>query len=249
MNLRLPKKAVQFVLALIVANISLLVPIYSQPSNAQTEFEESSLPAVNDPEGVAKTTQALLSGLEQNERVLYELFNKLNSADKNDIICSIVPAENADTNHQVCEPVFLEEIRQEVEEEIAQRANKETGFFARIRNAYQSTEKRAEKVLNQRASSSIELLQQEMQSLASVHPNLLAQLHTIGELQREYLQSVESERQSSSSFMRQNDSSHNHNFRASGDSRPASATPWFSAPPPGYSQQVIHSGYRDQAQR
>jgi hypothetical protein len=187
----------------------------------------------------------LLTGLEQNERVLYALFNTLNSADKNDIICSTMPVKDAGTNHQVCEPVF---IREEVDEEIALSANKETGFFARIRNAYQSREKRVEKVLNQRASDSIELLP-EMQSLASVHPNLLAQLHTIGELQREYLQSVKSERQSHSSFMRQNDSTYNHSFRASGDNRAASATPWFSALPPGYSQQVIHSGYRDQPQR
>ena len=107
-------------------------------------------------------------------------------------------------------------IREEVDEEIALSANKETGFFARIRNAYQSREKRVEKVLNQRASDSIELLP---------------------------------EMQSHSSFMRQNDSTYNHSFRASGDNRAASATPWFSALPPGYSQQVIHSGYRDQPQR
>lgn len=249
MNQCLLKKTVQIALALIVANISILAPIYAQSSNAQTEFEESSLFAGNDPEGATKTTQTLLSGLEQNERVLYELFNTLNSADKNDIICSTTLAENADTNHQVCEPVFLDAIRQEIDQEIAQSGNNKTGFFARIRNAHQSPEKRAEKALNRRASDSIELLQQEMQSLASVHPNLLAQLHTLGELQREYLQSVKSERRSSSSFMRQNDSTYNHSFRASGDNRPASATPWFSAPPAGYSQQVIHSGYRDQPQR
>ena len=154
-----------------------------------------------------------MTGLEQNGRVLYALFNTLNSADENDTICSTMPVKDAGTNHQVCEPVF---IREEVDEEIALSANKETGFFARIRNAYQSREKRVEKVLNQRASDSIELLP---------------------------------EMQSHSSFMRQNDSTYNHSFRASGDNRAASATPWFSALPPGYSQQVIHSGYRDQPQR
>jgi hypothetical protein len=241
------KKTVQIVLALLVAHISILVPIYAQSSN--TSFEEPSLTVINDQDAAAKTSQALLSGLEQNERVLYELFNELNSADENDIICSTISAENAGTNHQVCEPVFLEEIRQEVDEEIAQSANIEIGFFARIRNTFQSPEKRAERVLREKAAVSVELLQQEMASLASVHPNLLAQLQTIGELQREYLQSVDSERRSGNYLMRQNDPSFSHSFRASGDNRPASATPWFSAPPPGYSQQVIHSGYRDQPQR
>jgi len=55
-----------------------------------------------------------LTGLEQNERVLYALFNTLNSADENDTICSTMPIKDAGTNNQVCEPVF---IREEVDEE------------------------------------------------------------------------------------------------------------------------------------
>lgn len=231
MNLCLLRKAVQILLALVVVNISIFVPIYAQSEIAATANEAE-----------AKTPQILLSDLEQNERALYELFNALNGSDTNDVICSAIPNGNTDTNRQLCEPVFLEKIRQEVDEEIANSAKTETGFFARIRNAFQSPEERAKQLLGEKASAPIELLQQEIESLARVHPNLLAQLNTIGEIQREYLQMVAAERRSTSYLMSKNEPSYNHDFNR--DSRASMPRLTLSAPPPGYTQPTLNYGYR-----
>jgi hypothetical protein len=231
MNLRFMKKSVQMLLTLVVGNILIFVPVY-----AQSEITA----AANEAE--AQTPQMLLNDLEQNERALYALFNALNSSDTNDVICSANPTENTDGNRQLCEPVFLEEIRLEVDEEIANRAKTETGFFARIRNAFQSPEKWAKRLLGEKASVPIELLQQEIESLARVHPNLLAQLNTIGEIQREYLQMVQAERRSSSYLMRQNEATYNHS--GIGQSQPYVPKLTLSAPPPGYTQPTLNYGYR-----
>lgn len=231
MNLHFMKKAVQMLLTLVVGNILVFVPVYAQSEITATANEAE-----------AKTTQMLLNDLEHNERAMYELFNALNSSDTNDVICSANPAENTDVNRQLCEPVFLEEIRLEVDEEIANRAKTKTGLFALIRNAFQSPEERAKRLLGEKASVPIELLQQEIESLARVHPNLLAQLNTIGEIQREYLQMVQAERRGSSYLMRQNEAFHNHGgFGQSQRSRPQLT---LSAPQPGYTQPTLNHGYQ-----
>jgi len=235
MNLHFMKKAVQILLTLVVANILIFVPLYGQSEITATANEAEA-------EASAKTLQVLVNNLEHNERALYKLFNTLNSSDANDVICSANPTENTAAIRQLCEPVFLEEIRLEVDEEIANSAKTETGLLARIRNAFQSPEERAKRLLGKKASVPIKLLQQEMESLARVHPNLLAQLNTIGEIQREYLQTAQAERRSTSYLMRQNEAFHNHG--GIGQSQPSMPKLTLSAPPPGYTQPTLNYGYR-----
>ena len=230
-------RAAQIALALVVANVSLLVPAYAQSSNAQTEFDETQQLAA-----AAKTPQILLSDLERSERALYELFNALNSSDENDIICSATAVDKADAIRQLCEPVFLEEIRKEVDAELAQTSQTKAGLFTRLRNVFQSPEQRAERLLKEKSSTPVDLLQKEIESLASVHPDLLAQLTTIGELQREYLQMLEAERHSTDYLMRQNESSYDHG--GFGQSQPSRPQLTLSAPPPGYTQPTLSYGYR-----
>ena len=231
MNLHFMKKAVQILLTLVVANILIFVPLYGQSEITATANEAE-----------AKTPQVLLNDLELHERALYKLFNTLNSSDANDITCSANPTENAVAFRQLCKPVFLEKIRLEVDEEIANSANIEVGLLARIRNAFQSPEERAKRSLEKKASVPIKRLQQEMESLAKVHPNLLAQLNTIGEIQREYLQMVQVERRSTSYLMRQNEAFHNHG--GIGQSQLSMPKLTLSAPPPGYTQPTLNYGYR-----
>ena len=233
MNLHFMKKAVQILLTLVVANILIFVPLYGQSEITAT---------ANEAEAEAKTLQVLVNDLEHNERALYKLFNTLNSSDANDVICSANPTENTAAIRQLCEPVFLEEIRLEVDEEIANSAKTETGLLARIRNAFQSPEERAKRLFGEKASAPIELLQQEVESLATVHPNLLAQLNTIGEIQREYLQMVQAERRSTSYLMRQNEAFHNRG--AIGQSQPSMPKLTLSASPLGYAQPTLNYGYR-----
>jgi hypothetical protein len=231
MNLCLFKRVAHILLALVVTTFSMFAPIYAQSSEAQQQLAAA-----------AKTPQMILNDLEQNERALYELFNALNGSDKNDIICSAVPLENADSYRQLCEPVFLEEIRQEVEAELAQNSKTKTSFFARIRNAFLSREERAERLLLEKAGVPVEFLQKEIESLATVHPNLLAQLTTIAEIQREYLQTLEIERRSRSYLMRQNEASYDHG--SIGQAQRSGPQLTLSAPPPGYTQPTLNYGYR-----
>lgn len=230
-------RAAQITLTLVVANVSLLGPFYAQSGDAQIDFDETQQLAT-----AAKTPELLLSELEQHEREFYTLFNALNSSDKSDIICASLPATNSDANRQLCKPVFFEEIRQEVDAELAQEGETRTGLFARIRDVFQSPEKRAEQLLREKARVPVELLQKEIESLAAVHPGLLAQLTTIGELQGEYLQMVEAERRSTSYLMRQNESSYNHG--GFGQSQPSRPQLTLSAPPPGHTQPTLNYGYR-----
>ena len=231
MNLHFMKKAVQILLTLVVANILIFLPAYAQAEITATANEAG-----------AKTPQMLLNDLEHNERVLYKLFSTPNSSDAKDAICSANPTENTVAIRQLCEPVFLEKIRLEVDEKIANRAETETGLLARIRNAFQSPEERAKRLFGEKASAPIELLQQEVESLATVHPNLLAQLNTIGEIQREYLQMVQAERRSTSYLMRQNEAFHNRG--AIGQSQPSMPKLTLSASPLGYAQPTLNYGYR-----
>jgi hypothetical protein len=238
MKLCLFKKVVQILSALAAANVLMLAPVYAQSSTAQTEItEDQQLLAT-----ATKTPQVLLSDLERHERAFYLLFNSLNSSDNNDIICHSVPATNSDANRQLCKPIFFEEIKQEVDAELAQNGKKRTGFFVRIRNIFQSPEDRAEQLLREKARVPVELLQQEIESLATVHPNLLAQLTTIGELQHEYLQLVQAEQRKDNYLMGQNKSSYNHS--GFGQSRPVAPRLTLSAPPPGYTQPTLNYGYQ-----
>lgn len=238
MNLCLLKKVVQTLSALVVANILMLAPLYAQSSTAQAEITEAQQLLA----AATKTPQVLLDELERHEHAFYSLFNSLNSSDNNDIICSSALATNSATSRQFCKPVFFEEIRQEVDAELAQNDGQRTGFFARIRNVFQSPEERAEKLLQEKARVPVELLQKEIESLAAVHPNLLAQLTTIGELQNEYLQLVEAEQHKDKYLMRQNESSYNHS--GFGQSQPARPQITLSAPQPGYTQPTLNYGYR-----
>ncbi len=224
------KKIVQMLFALVVVNISMSVPVFAQSETNETQQQPSS---------DAKTPEILLNDLEQNERALYALFNTLNSSDENDVICSAITVEKIETKTQLCEPVFLEGIRQEVDAELAKNAKAQTSFFGRIRNTFQSPEERAERLLRNKASVRVQDLQKEIESLAIVHPNLFAQLMTIGEIQREYLQLIQVERRSSSYLMRQNEAFHSHNV-----SQPSRPQLTLSAPQPGYTQPTLNYGYR-----
>lgn len=231
------QRVAQIALALVVANVSLHVPVYAQSTSPQAELDERRQFAT-----AAKTPQMLLGDLERHEREFYSLFNSLNSSDKNDIVCVSLTATNSDASRQLCKPVFLEEIRQEVDAELARESETRTGLFARIRDVFQSPEKRAEQQLREKARVPVELLQKEIESLATVHSDLLAQLTTIGKLQREYIQMVEAERRSTSYLMRQNESSYNHG--GFGQSQPDRPQLTLSAPPPGHSQPTLNYGYR-----
>ena len=237
MNKSVSKNVVQFLLAIAVTVGSGFGSVYAQSSTAQSEITE----AQQLLETAKKTPQVLLSDLERHEREFYSLFNSLNSSDKNDIICSSLPETNTDANRQLCKPVFFEEIKQEVDAELAQNSETKTGLFARIRNVFQSPEKRAEQLLREKARVPVELLQEEIESLAAVHPNLLAQLTTIGEIQNEYLQLVQAEQRRGNYLMRQNESSYNHG--SLGQSQPSRPQLTLSAPPPGQTQPRLNYGY------
>jgi len=237
MNLSVFKNVVQFLLAIAVTTGPGFASVYAQSSTAQSKITEAQQLLAT----ATKTPQVLLSDLERNEREFYSLFNSLNSSDKNDIICASLPATNSNANSQLCKPVFFEEIRQEVDAELAQEGETRMGLSARLRNVFQSPEKRAEQLLREKARVPVELLQKEIESLATVHPNLLAQLTTIGELQNEYLQLVQAEQRKGNYLMRQNESFHNHN--GFGQSQPSRPQLTLSAPPPGQTQPRLNYGY------
>ncbi|GJM12387.1 MAG: hypothetical protein DHS20C12_07900 [Pseudohongiella sp.] len=234
MHLRSINKAFQFVLKVMLVSVLSTIPLYAQ----STSIAES-----NEAESSTKSAQALLNELEQEERTLYALFNTLNSSDENDIVCSTTPLEKTDTQGQLCEPVFFEELRQEVEEEISREAESKTGLIAQLRNIFRSSEERSESLLLEKAAVPVELLQQEIESLAAVHPGLLAQLQSIGELQQAYIQTVEAEQRRGDYFMRQNETSYYRGFRS--DSQAVGGKAWFSAPPPGQTTPRIHFGHPD----
>ena len=76
----------------------------------------------------------IISELEQSELALYALFNDLNSSDEFDVVCKRAQLENGDFAALVCEPVFLETLRQQVADEQTNSSSEDAGFFARIRN-------------------------------------------------------------------------------------------------------------------
>ncbi len=186
----------------------------------------------------AKTSRMLLSEIEREELALYELFNSINSTDEFDINCSSEAPAMSDSTQQFCEPAFLNKIRQQVLDERAQDTNTDAGLFSRIRNAFAAKGRDIEETVRERAAASFALLQQEMESLAAVNPQLAAQLETIGQLQLAYIESVEADRSAIAYFMSENDPGRSHFFVNS--RRSTSHQPWLGAPAEGQSQPTIH---------
>lgn len=216
---------------------------YSEPANAQSSTDTN----IIDSGQASRTAEVVLGEIETNELKLYELFNARNSSNEFDIVFSTRPDAPPNSSRQICEPMFLERIRQENEKEILQRKMQKRGFFSKIRSALTGPRKLKDQDLRALASDSIESVEQEMQSLAAQHPPLLAKLQVIGELQIEYAGLVETERQRYAYFMRNNGPLSTYSFNR--DSRVASSKPWFSAPPPGHSRPEIHFDRRDQLHR
>ena len=222
-----------FVLALATICFSLSLPV-----KAQSLPDASAPVSEREPAQVAaKSPQVLLSDIEQHELALYALFNELNSTDEFDVICRGEPVEATDSTVQFCEPVFLENIRQQVLLEFEQGSSASPGFFARIRNAFISKEARIEKLVRERAAASIKLMQQEMEELARANPQLADKLQTVGELQLAYLETVRSAESDRAYLMRQNDPTYGQAFSSGG--RMAEPRPTLGAPPPGHTQPSI----------
>lgn len=216
------------------AAIVLLVPASAYAQS----LPDASTDVQAEVDSVNKTSRMLLGELRQNELTLYELFNRLNSSDEFDITCESELDQPAELALQLCEPVFLEKIRQQVSEELARDSTAASGLIARIRNAFSSQEARAENLVQERAAVSIQLLQQEMEMLAAANPSLAMQMQKVGQLQLVYLETIRNERDDRDYLMRENDPTYGQAFQNSG--RRSEPRPWLSAPPPGHTQPRIH---------
>lgn len=207
---------------------------------------DSSAAAVeNDANSEQATLEELLADIKRNEVALYELFNELNSKDDFDIVCSELEAESLEAARSRCEPAFFEKIRQQNRDDIVRGRMSDVGFFGRLRESLFGPWELSENEVRTRAADALEQVQLEFESLAASHPPLFAQLQLVGRLQNDYFVWVKNSRREDGFFMRENSPGYHSGLRQD-RAATASATPWFSAPPPGHTQPVIHFGRRDQ---
>lgn len=192
------------------------------------------------------TPEAIIAQIESNEVALYNLFNELNSSDEYDIVCTNRLDENSDTPAQICEPALLEKFREENRQEVLNGSMNDAGFWGKLRESFLGPWELSDQELRARAAEPIRLVQLELETLITSNPEMLARLQVIGGLQEEYLELARESIRKDKYFMRANNPDSSYPFRNdTGDNRPASSKPWFSAPPPGRTEHVIHFGYRD----
>lgn len=91
--------------------------------------------------------------------------------------------------------MLLDLIRQEHDKAFLQSETQKKGVFSKIWHAMTGPRKLKDEALRALASDSIESVEQEMRSLAALHPPLMAKLQVIGELQIEFAGLVNTERQ------------------------------------------------------
>lgn len=192
----------------------------------------------NESEPEVSTAQMLLGEIQSQELALYELYNSLNSSDEFDVSCRNETSRDADIALQLCTPVFLSQIRQQVNLELERGASADSGLFSQFRHAFVSKDKRREELVQQRSAASIQLMQQEIEILASGNAQLAKQIQTIGDLQQAYLAAVERTNSERDYLVRQNDPDFKPAFSAAFQT--SSPRPWLSTPPPGHTQPRIH---------
>lgn len=230
--------AARLIVIAIVAQV-----FYADLANAQHPADTTLI----GPEQTNRTAEVVLGEIEANELELYELFNARNSSNEFDIVCFTRQLASSNNVRQFCEPVFLERFRQENEKAISQKEAQKKGILSNILHAMTGPRKLKDQALRELASDSIRSVEQEMRSLATLHPPLMAKLQMIGELQIEYERLVDTEKQRYAYFMRNNDPVSTYSFNS--NRREASSKPWFSASPPGHSRPEIHFDRRDQLSR
>ena len=194
-----------------------------------------------------ETLESLLAQIQSNEVALYTLYNDINSSDDDDIHCTKRTDENFEREIQICEPAFLEKIREENKREVEAGSTRDVGLFGRLRETFFGPWELTDEQVRARAAEALAQIQQEIESLATNNPELLARLKTAGELQQKFLEMAEVSKPKDPAFMWQNEPGYRN---AQLQNRPnANPKPWFSAPPPGYTQPQIHFGYRDSPRR
>lgn len=234
--------------SLIVSTLLVPISLSTLEATAQTREQVSTdATAVAVLSEKQETLQSLLAQIESNEIALYTLYNDINSSDDDDIHCTKRANEFIEREIQICEPVFLERIREENKREVEAGSMKDVGLFGRLRATFFGPWELTDEQVRARAAVPLAQLQQEIESLATSNPALLAMLATAGELQQKFLALAVVSKPKDPAFMWQNEPGYRN---AQLQNRPnANPKPWFSAPPPGHAQPQIHFGYRDSPRR
>ena len=237
-------KSSSLVVTCLLVPISLFALQASAQARVQASTDDALLAALSKKQ---ETLESLLTQIESNEIALYTFFNAINSSDDDDIHCVKRVDDKLERERQICEPAFLEKIREENRRVIEAESMKDAGLFGRLRETFFGPWELTDEQVRARAAEPLARLPQEIETLATSNPTFLSMLETVGQLQKQFLALSEASKRKDPAFMWQNEPGYRN---AQLQHRPAaSPKPWFSAPPPGYTQPQINFGYRDSPRR
>ncbi len=129
------------------------------------------------------TSRSVAFRIERAERQLYDQYNALNSNDDFDIVCERRRTEDELIQMQVCEPVFLKNMREQNRQEVAVARNAGDSAVGNFFSTLTGPRLLTDEMLRYRARDELDQVQQEILAMSESDPAFRAQLQELGTMQ------------------------------------------------------------------